>query len=129
MLESEAITNILVSMPEAQRAQVREILKSKIQRPFVKQCINSDWLNNVDEKFKEAMGGLDDCQFKVSKSSRTEFVWKLICAGHSTELSKKVISSKRQAPGLVSSMGGAGQNKICTISELKSSVCPECVTL
>jgi hypothetical protein len=74
------------------------------------------------------MGGRDDCEFKVNKSSRKELSGELLCSGHSTNIQTKVISPKRQVSDIISSMGGAVKTKIRTISEWKSPVCPDGVT-
>lgn len=128
MLESDAVTKMLATLPEAQRAQVQSMMKNKMKIPTVKQCIAADSFDNFEEKFKESMGGKNDCEFEIVKSTSQEFVGLLKCSGHETSIQTKVVDSKRQISNVVSSAGGAGESKIRTTAQWKSSVCPEGVT-
>lgn len=128
MLESDAVTQMLANLPEAQRAQVESMMKGKMKIPTVKQCIAADSFDDFEEKFKESMGGRNDCEFEIVKSTSQEFTGLLKCSGHETSIKTKVIDSKRQVSDVVSSAGGVGESKIRTTAQWKSSVCPEGVT-
>lgn len=125
VLESEAINNMLANLPESSRDQVRKMMQSKAQIPIVKQCITSDSFKNFEEKYKESMGGESSCEFQVTTSTSEEFIGELLCDGNKTDISTKVVDSKRQISDVVSSVPGVGETKIQTIAEWKSTVCPE----
>jgi hypothetical protein len=125
---SEAIRNILAGMPESQRVNFLEMLKSKTQVSVVKQCISSETRNNIDQKIIGSMAGSKNCDFKLIKSTSQQFTAELNCAGQPTFIQTKVINSKRQDTVVIKSMGAMEQNTITTIAQWKSPVCPADVT-
>ena len=125
---SEAIRNILAGMPESQRVNFLEMLKSKTQVSVVKQCISSETRNNIDQKIIGSMAGSKNCDFKLIKSTSQQFTAELNCAGQPTFIHTKVINSKRQDTVVIKSMGAMEQNTITTIAQWKSPVCPADVT-
>lgn len=128
MLESEALKNVLASVPEAQRDQVRAMMASQTKMPITKQCITAETFENFEEKFKESMGGQTSCKFIFTKSTSQEFSGSLNCGAMVTTLHTKVINSKRQETEAVSTAGQMGQTKIRNIAEWKSATCPADVT-
>ena len=125
--ESEMISNLLASMPESQRAMMREMMKSQIQSAIGKQCITEESLKDAEKQIRESLSGegIDDrCEFTIIKSTSKEFVGTVTCAGFPTQVHTKVINSKRNESNVVSKLGGLGENKIRSIAEWKSSTCP-----
>lgn len=124
ILESEAMQNILASVPEAQREQVRAMMKSKTTIPVTKQCVTAESFDNFEEKFKEAMGGQSSCQFDITLSTSKEFRGVLDCGEFVTTVHTKAINSKRQETEAVSSAGALGDTKMRGVTVWKSATCP-----
>lgn len=124
ILESEAMQNILASVPEAQREQVRAMMKSKTTIPVTKQCITAESFNNFEEKFKEAMGGQSSCKFNITQSTSKEFRGVLDCGEFVTTVHTKAVNSKRQETEAVSTAGQLGETKMRGITVWKSATCP-----
>ena len=53
MEESDMIKNMLANIPKEQRAKMREMMKSKMKTPMVKQCITEDSFKDMEKKMRE----------------------------------------------------------------------------
>jgi hypothetical protein len=125
MGESDIIKNMIANMPEAQRAKMREMMKSKMKIPMVKQCITEESFKDMEKKMREGMGdNAKNCQFDTKKSTNKEFIGVLDCSHSKFTIHTKVINSKHNESSAVADMGAAGLNKIRTISKWKSTTCP-----
>jgi hypothetical protein len=125
--ESEMIRNLLASMPESQRAMVKEMMTSKIQSSVGRQCITAETLKDAEKQIRESLSGegIDErCELVVVKSSSKEFVGTVACTGLSSQVHTKVINSKRNETTVVADVGGMGENKINSVAQWKSSDCP-----
>ena len=125
--ESEMIRDLLASMPESQRAMVRQMMTSQIQSAIGKQCITAETFKDAEKQIRESLTGddMDDqCEFAITKSTSKEFVGTVTCAGYPTQVHTKVIDSKRNESNVVSKIGGLGENKMRSIAVWKSSTCP-----
>ena len=72
--ESEMMRNMLASVPEAQRAQMRQMMQGSVESNVDRQCITADSFKDMEKQMMESFG--DDnahgCQFEVTKSSSKE---------------------------------------------------------
>jgi hypothetical protein len=122
--ENDMIKQMLASVPEAQRDQMRAMMEGQVKQPIVKQCITEDTLKDMDKQMREAFGDQQQCKFNVTKSNNKEFIGELNCAGNITTIHTKVITSKRHESSAVSNIVGMGATNIRTIGEWKSATCP-----
>ena len=127
MLENGAMTKILESVPEAQRAMMKEMMGSKMKIPATEQCITDDTFKDLEKKMRESMGdqeGSQNCEFKVTSSSSKEFSGTLDCEGMSASIATKVINSRLQESTVESMMAGIGATKIKMTARWKAETCP-----
>lgn len=127
MLENGAMAKVLESIPEAQRAMMKEMMESKMKIPTTKQCITADTFKDLEKKMRESMGdqeGGQNCEFKVTSSSSKEFSGTLKCASMNASIQTKAINSKRQESTIESTMAGVGVTKLKMVAEWKGGTCP-----
>ena len=121
------LDDMLANVPAAQREMMREMMKSKVTIPVVKQCITKETFKNMKKEMMENFKSAgNDCTLKVLSSSSQEFSAVVTCADNAlkTTIDTKAINSKRHESVIVSNMAGAGNNNIKTIGEWKSATCP-----
>jgi len=124
MGKNDIIDQMLASLPESQRAQMRAMMEGNMKPPVVKQCITEASLKDMDKQLQEALGAQQHCQFEVTKSTNKEFMGELNCSGNMTTVHTKVISSKRQESNVITNMADMGSANIRTIAVWKSNICP-----
>ena len=128
MLQSDALTKILESVPEAQRDMMREMMGNKMKIPTTEQCITQDSFKDLEEKMRDSLGDQGasrECKFEVISSSRKEYSGKLVCEGMDTFIQTKVINSKLQETMVESTSEGLGSTKLKMTAEWKAATCPE----
>ncbi|MFT5333699.1 MAG: hypothetical protein ACJASY_002652 [Halioglobus sp.] len=127
MEESEMMRNLLASIPEAQRAQMREMMQGALQSAVGRQCITADSFKDMEKQMRESMGSEagPDCQFGITKSTSKEWLGTFTCAGMPSTIHAKVINSRRHESTVVSVVPGVGQNKIISTGLWKSATCPQ----
>lgn len=125
---NEIMTNMLANLPEAQRAAINEMMKSKMKLPVVKQCVTEATFKNMAAQIKDSLSNYDatqNCELQVVSSTSETFSGVLACAEHLTTVTTSVINSKRHETDVSTNMGGLGQNKIKTTGKWISATCPE----
>ncbi|MFT5482386.1 MAG: hypothetical protein ACI9GW_001036 [Halieaceae bacterium] len=128
VLHSDAINKVLESVPEAQRAMMREMMGSKMKIPKSKQCITEASFKDLEKRMRESMGDQaagQGCKFEVSNSSSKGYSGKLSCKGMETLVHTKAINSKRQETTVESTIVGVGASKLRLLTEWKAKICPE----
>ena len=128
MLQSEAMNKALENIPEAQRAMMQKMMRSKMKMPATKQCITDDSFKDMEKKIRESMGDQEagqDCNFKVINSNSKELHGKLSCKGMKTFIHTKVINPKRHESTVESTVAGMGETKLSLLAEWKAETCPE----
>jgi len=121
------VEDMLSNIPEEQRAMVRQMMKSKMKLPVIKQCITHDVYKNMQAKMMETFKSAgNDCALQITQSSSQEFSGVVSCASGATQISiaTKAINSKRHESQINSDIVGMGKNNIKTIGEWKSASCP-----
>lgn len=125
MGKNDLIEQMLASLPESQRAQMRSMMENNMKKPpVVYQCVSQDSLNNMAKQLSDSIGAPQPCKFKVTTSTSKTFAGELDCAGTKTTLHTKVINSKRHESHVVSTIPEMGTVNIHTIAEWKSETCP-----
>lgn len=128
MLESDTMNKMLESIPEDQRAQMQEMMGSKMKIPATQQCITADSFKDLEKRMRESLGdqgAAQDCKLEVTDSSSKAFSAKLSCNRMETLIHTKVINSKRQESSVESTVSGMGGTKLRMIAEWKAETCPE----
>ncbi len=124
MGESEMLKEMLASVPESQRAQVRAMMDSSMKLPIVKQCVTEALLKDMGKQIRESLSGQKECLFKVIKTTNKELEGEFNCSGNISTIHTKVISSKRHEGEVNSVVEGVGAHNMRMISEWKSATCP-----
>lgn len=124
--ESEMMKNLLASVPEAQRVQMRQMMQSGLAKNLGRDCVTEESFADMEKMLKESYGGEGNqgCQFDVTKSSGTEFMGSITCAGMPSTVHTQVIDSKHHESTVISVIPGMGENKITTSARWKSAECP-----
>jgi len=128
ILESDALTKMLQSVPEAQRETMREMMASGMKIPPTMQCITADSFKDMEKQMRESLGdqatGME-CKFDIASSSSKAFSGKLKCTNMEANIQTKVINSKLQESVLESNVAGIGGTKLKMTAQWKSETCPE----
>ncbi|MFK8048054.1 MAG: DUF3617 family protein [Halioglobus sp.] len=124
--ESEMMKSLLASVPEAQRAQMRQMMQGTIDSQVGRQCVTKESFADMEKMLQESFGGDNGpgCKFEVTKSSDTEFMGSINCAGMPTTVHTQVIDSKQHQSTMVSMIPGMGENRVISTAQWKSAECP-----
>lgn len=124
--ESEMMKSVLASVPEAQRAQMRQMMHSGINSTVGRQCVTEKSFADMKNMLKETYGGDNEqgCKLDVIKSSDKEFLGSMTCAGMPSTIHTQVINSKHHKSTVINAVPGMGENKVVSSSQWKSAECP-----
>lgn len=124
--ESEMMKSLLASVPEAQRAMMRQMMQSGIDSTVGRQCVTEESFADMEKMLKESYGGdnKQGCKFDVTKSSDKEFLGSITCAGMPSTIHTQVINSKHHQSTVISIVPGMGENKVVSTAQWKSAECP-----
>lgn len=126
--QSQMIDQMLSSMPEETRAMMRSMMEEQLKDSATTElCVTPEYIDNYDQQIKDAFKqeGTQDCAINVIESTKKKFIGDLTCSGSVMNISMVVINSKRQESSIEGDFGGIGNTKLTTVSEWKSSSCPE----
>lgn len=125
---SAMMDKLLASVPKAQHAMMKEMMKSKMQDiEDVGQCITAESLENFEQQFKDALGqdGAKKCEFNVISSTGKKFEGNLVCSKHTMNIVTNALSTKHQESTVVSDIPGIGEQRITSVAKWQSATCPK----
>lgn len=124
--ESEMVRNMLASVPEAQRAQMRQMMQGSVESNVDRQCITADSFKDMEKQMMESFGNDNPhgCQFEVTKSSSKELLGTVTCSNMPSTIHTRVIDSKHHESTVISVIPGMGENKILSTAQWISADCP-----
>ena len=131
MDDSKMMEAALASVPEAQRAMVKEMMQGKMQvnKP-VQQCITAEQIKNPKkshfEQATKGTEGMDNCEMKITKSTQSSFVGELQCSGtmQATKISLTVQNRKKTASKIVATLNAGQVTEITSTGTWISAKCP-----